>query len=70
MRGDLVAAGVRSRPAAPRERWSSWISALLRRRHHSTQERLEVTERLLADERRSRRAGEYVPEAGTARRWC
>ena len=70
MRGDLRAVSIRSRPRIPRLDWSSRIMSLRRSRQRSRQERLEVIERLDRIERSLRRAGEHVPDAATARRWC
>ena len=69
MRGDLQAASARSLPRAPRRRWSQWISALRRDHRQARLRRIELIERLTAEQRRARRTGEYNPAARAPQRW-
>jgi hypothetical protein len=69
MRGDLQAASARSLPRAPRRRWSDWIRILRREKRQASLRRLETIERLAAEQRRARRAGEHDPAAMTPQRW-
>jgi hypothetical protein len=69
MRGDLQAAGLRSLPRAPRRRWSEWIGTLRRNHRQARLRRLELIERLAAEQRQARRQGEYNPASVTPRHW-
>lgn len=62
MRGNPQAASARLLAVAPARRWSAWLVRTQERRSRAQIDRLEVTERLRAEERRSRRSGEYVPQ--------
>jgi hypothetical protein len=69
MRGPTEAAGTRWLPSYTRRGLSGWIADIRHRRRRNSVERLEVIARLASEERRARRAGEYVPNAGTRRIW-
>jgi hypothetical protein len=69
MRGDLQAAGLGSLPRAPRRRWSQWIGTLRRNRRQAQLRRLEVIERMAAEQRQARRRGEHNPALTTPRHW-
>lgn len=62
MRGDPQAASARLPARAPARRWSAWLAQGQERRRRARMEALEVTERLRAEQRRSRRSGEYAPK--------
>ena len=62
MRGNPQAASARLHAVAPARRWSAWLVRAQERRSRAQIEALEVIERLRAEERRSRRSGEYVPQ--------
>lgn len=66
MRGSQPATSSRLLPMVTRPRWL--LSMRLGRRRTSEQE-LEVIERLSRLERDSRRSGTYIPELGPPRRW-
>jgi hypothetical protein len=66
MRGNPQAESLRLRAAVPARRWSAWLEQVQDKRRRAQLERAEVIARLQADERRARRAGEYVPQL---RRW-
>jgi hypothetical protein len=70
MRGDPQVAGARVLPTISRRGWNAWIADVKRRRRRLREEQLEVIARLSAEERRSRRAGEYVRDTASSRRWC
>jgi hypothetical protein len=60
MRGNPQAVSARLLAVAPARRWSAMLVRAQERRSRAQLEALEVIERLRAEERRSRRAGEYV----------
>lgn len=60
MRGNPQAASARLPARAPARRWPGWLAQAQERRRRARIEALEVTERLRAEQRRSRRSGEYV----------
>ncbi len=62
MRGDPQAIVGRLPSVAPSRRLSSWIAEAVQDRRRIRGERLEVIERLAAEERRARERGLYVPE--------
>ena len=62
MRGNPQAASARLLAVAPARRWSARLVRAQERRSRAQVEALEVRERLRAEERRSRRSGEYVPD--------
>ena len=62
MRGNPQAASARLLAVAPARRWSAWLVRAQERRSRTQVEALEMIERLRAEERRSRRSGEYVPD--------
>jgi hypothetical protein len=62
MRGNPQAASARLPARAPARRWPAWLAQAQERRRRAQIERLEVTERLRAEERRSRRSGENGPK--------
>jgi hypothetical protein len=62
MRGDPQAASARLLAAVPGPRWPSWLALAKQRRERNRREELEVMERLGAEQRRARRAGEYAPD--------
>ncbi len=70
MRGQPQARAARLLTLTSGRSWSSWITLAVRRHRRVSQERLEVIERLASEQRRARRAGEYVPGPGRQlRRW-
>jgi len=70
MRGDPQAAGARLLAVLPGRRWSSWSASLERKPRIAAEERIEIIERLQAEERAARRSGRYVAEAAyLGRRW-
>ncbi len=70
MRDNLEAYGSRPWAIRPARRWRGRTVRLwLRRAPERGRERLEVLERLAAEGRRARRAGEYAPGVGWDRRW-
>jgi hypothetical protein len=69
MRENLQAIGTRPRIAKRERRWRGWVTRLRRPDPVRATERLEVIERLAAEERRATRAGEWVPERSWQRRW-
>lgn len=62
MRGQSQAAGARLHAVMPDRRWSTWLEEIRQRRRRAGVEQLEVIARLEAERRRTRRAGEHVPE--------
>ncbi|MBV9196502.1 MAG: hypothetical protein JO168_20385 [Solirubrobacterales bacterium] len=71
MRGEPRAVDARLSPAFRRGRRSSWRTTLRRgRRAAAKAQRVEVIARLAEQERRARRAGEYISEPGRKRPWC
>jgi hypothetical protein len=69
MRGSMEAIGARPVAARTGRRWPGWITRIVRRDRGDAQERLEAIERLAAEQRRARRAGEYIPDLSWHRRW-
>lgn len=70
MRGNPQAANARLLAVLPGRRWSSRSAQANRRRRLSWEERLEIIERLEAQERQARRSDRYVAEAAyLGRRW-
>jgi len=65
MRGNPQAASARLPARAPARRWPVRLAQAKERRRLARIEALEVTERLRAEQRRSRRSGEYAPEIRT-----
>jgi hypothetical protein len=65
MRGNPQAASARLPARAPGRRWPAWLAQAQERRSRARIEALEITERLRAEQRRSRRSGEYTPEIRT-----
>lgn len=62
MRGDPQAANARLLAVLPGRGWSTWVGQIKQSRTRARQARLEVIERLEAEERRARRSGEYAPD--------
>ena len=65
MRGNPQEASARLPARAPGRRWPAWLAQAQERRSRARIEALEITERLRAEQRRSRRSGEYTPEIRT-----
>ena len=65
MRGNPQAASARLPARAPGRRWPAWLAQAQERRSRARIEALEITERLRAEQRRSRRSGENTPEIRT-----
>jgi hypothetical protein len=61
MRGNPQAASARLPARAPSRRWPAWLAQAQERRSRARIETLEITERLRAEQRRSRRSGGYAP---------
>jgi hypothetical protein len=70
MRGDPQVASARVLPTVTRRGWNAWITDVKRRRQSLREEKIEVIARLSAEERRTRRTGEYLPDVASVRRWC
>ncbi len=64
MRGDSQATSARLLTDVPGRRWSTWLSETDRALREARGERLELIERLASEQRRARRAGEYVADLG------
>ena len=62
MRGYTQAVSARLLAIAPGRRWSTWLEHTKQTRAHRRGEQLELIERLDAEQRRARRAGEYAPD--------
>lgn len=70
MRGDPQAVGSRLLASVPGLRWSSRPPRASRGPRLTPEERIEIIERLQAEERAARRSGRYVAEASyLGRRW-
>jgi hypothetical protein len=69
MRENLQALGARPRIARRERLWRERITRLLRPRPARAGERLEMIDRLAAEERRAARTGEWAPERSWQRRW-
>jgi len=70
MRGDPQAVSSRLLAVLPGRRWSARPERTSRRPRLTAEERIQVIERLQAEERAARRSGRYVAEAGyLGRRW-
>jgi hypothetical protein len=69
MRGDSQAASARLLADVSGRRWAAWLSEADRALREARAERLEVVERLVSEQRRARRAGEYVADLGYRKRW-
>jgi hypothetical protein len=70
MREHVEVASERLLPTIRRRGLSVWITEVKRRLSRSTEERLEVVERLAREERHARRTGEYTPDMSWDRPWC
>ncbi|MBV8945492.1 MAG: hypothetical protein JOZ95_08730 [Solirubrobacterales bacterium] len=62
MRGQPQAASARLPAALPRRRWSTWLEQTSEKRRRAREERLETIQRLEAEQRHSRRTGDYAPD--------
>jgi len=70
MRGNPQAVSSRLLAVLPGRRWPSRPAPVSRRPRLTREERLEVIQRLQAEERAARRSGRYVAEARyLGRRW-
>jgi hypothetical protein len=69
MRENLQAIGTRPGIARRERQWRERITALLKPDPARAGERLELVERMAAEDRRAKRAGEWVPERSWQRRW-
>ncbi len=70
MRGNPQAVSSRLLAVVPGRRRSSWSAPARRRPRLTAEERIEVIERLEAQERAARRSGRYVAEAAYLGRRC
>jgi len=66
---DPQATGVRLPAEAPGWRWSAWLALRREKRRRLREEQLVLIEALDREKRLERRAGEYIPDLSSTRRW-